>query len=308
MFKYINLSYQFMTSQKTIDLFCGVQMERLEVSVTVKNTIWDQFIISTEEIVFVECNSNLENNSTQLKKPVKITQLYTRHIFDEKVTHIGLPQENGQDVLDRMHELDISTHLEGISNIRKTDKSRQHNIIPKLYVNGYLLSIFVRTLKLSRFYRKRVFTRFKTLLKKIRPLHINITLVEQHKDRLVLERRELDTAMSWLSTLGGAFSALGEEFLHCAEIAGRISVQQFSLALRLGDPFTVSRCKLYFALSLVQRGNLSKARRIIEQQYYLAQTAPVVDTRLVSMCLGIWAKLKYEYELKRARKMHPALK
>ena len=34
-------------------------------------------------------------------------------------------------------------------------------------------------------------------------------------ERLALERRELDTAMSWLSTLGGAFSALGEEFQHC---------------------------------------------------------------------------------------------
>lgn len=32
---------------------------------------------------------------------------------------------------------------------------------------------------------------------------------------MVLETRELDYAMSWLSTLGGAFSALGEEFQHC---------------------------------------------------------------------------------------------
>lgn len=30
-----------------------------------------------------------------------------------------------------------------------------------------------------------------------------------------MERREVDHAMSWLSTLGGAFSALGEEFQYC---------------------------------------------------------------------------------------------
>lgn len=33
--------------------------------------------------------------------------------------------------------------------------------------------------------------------------------------QMVLEKQETDCAMSWLSTLGGAFSALGEEFKHC---------------------------------------------------------------------------------------------
>lgn len=35
--------------------------------------------------------------------------------------------------------------------------------------------------------------------------------------RMALERREIDNAMSWLSTLGGAFSALGEEFNYCVK-------------------------------------------------------------------------------------------
>lgn len=84
-----------------------------------------------------------------------------------------------------------------------------------------------------------------------------------------------------------------------AETAGRISVQQFRIALRLGDPMTVARCKLYLALSLVQTGHLASARYMIEQQYRLACSAPVLDTRLISMCLGIWAKLKYEYHKRR---------
>jgi hypothetical protein len=41
-------------------------------------------------------------------------------------------------------------------------------------------------------------------------------------ERLVIERRELDNAMSWLSTLGGAFSALGEEFKHCVSILHKL--------------------------------------------------------------------------------------
>lgn len=62
---------------------------------------------------------------------------------------------------------------------------------------------------------------------------------------------------------------------------------------------TVARCKLYLALSLVQTGHLASARCIVEQQYLLACSAPVLDTRLISMCLGIWAKLKYDYHKRR---------
>ena len=32
---------------------------------------------------------------------------------------------------------------------------------------------------------------------------------------MVMERSELDNAMSWLSALGGAYSALGDHFSHC---------------------------------------------------------------------------------------------
>jgi len=40
-----------------------------------------------------------------------------------------------------------------------------------------------------------------------------------------VERRELDNAMSWLSTLGGAFSALGEEFKHCVSMLQKSFIQ-----------------------------------------------------------------------------------
>ncbi|XP_024947310.1 uncharacterized protein F58A4.6 isoform X2 [Cephus cinctus] len=117
---------------------------------------------------------------------------------------------------------------------------------------------------------------------------------------LVLEHREVDHAMSWLSTLGGAFSALGEQFEHCAEIAGKISLRQFELALRLDDPLLVARCKLYAALSLLQRGRLRIAKSIIRNIYTFAVHQK--DVRLVRMCQGVWAKLQYSYKLKRQKK------
>lgn len=33
--------------------------------------------------------------------------------------------------------------------------------------------------------------------------------------RLIREAIEMDYIMSWLSTLGGAFSSLGDQFIHC---------------------------------------------------------------------------------------------
>lgn len=67
------------------------------------------------------------------------------------------------------------------------------------------------------------------------------------------ERQHLDTMMSWLSTLGGACSALGDQLAGFAERAWAISLQQLEIALRLGDPTIVSRCRLYAAISLIQQ-------------------------------------------------------
>ena len=69
----------------------------------------------------------------------------------------------------------------------------------------------------------------------------------------VVERQQLDIMMSWLSTLGGACSALGDQLADFAERAGAISVKQLEIALRLGDPNMASRCKLYAAISLIQK-------------------------------------------------------
>lgn len=182
-------------------------------------------------------------------------------------------------------------------------------------LNAYLVSAYIHTLKRSGDYRQAA---LKTLLQysqsklprcKYVVIYIKLQMpTHQSLDykwnervtQMALERRELDHAMSWLSTLGGGFSALGETFEHCAEMAGKISVRQLQLALRLGDPLLVARCKLWAALSLLQRGYLEVAKNLVRENYRLGVEEK--DVRLQNMCKGIWAKLQYTYKLKRELK------
>ena len=103
--------------------------------------------------------------------------------------------------------------------------------------------------------------------------------------------------MSWLSTLGGAFSALGDYFDDRAEIAGKISVQQMKLAIRLADPAVISRCLLYLSISLIQKHKFKEAKKIIRSQFAFAKHHE--DIRLTKMCLGIWSKLQYTHKIVR---------
>lgn len=113
------------------------------------------------------------------------------------------------------------------------------------------------------------------------------------------EYRELENIMAWLSTLGGAFSSLGDQTEHCAIVAGKISVQQLKIAMRIGDPLTAARCKLYASISLMQRGLYKQAKFILQNQYKFIKSQTVVDERLIKMCCGIWTKLRYERNRKR---------
>lgn len=114
---------------------------------------------------------------------------------------------------------------------------------------------------------------------------------------LLRERCELEHTLSWLSTLGGAFSALGDYSINFAEIAGKISLNQLYLAFRLGDPTVISRCRLFFSLSLIQRQYFKLAKRIVYSEYVKAKNDTIIDTRLINMCKGIWCKMKYEYQI-----------
>lgn len=186
-------------------------------------------------------------------------------------------------------------------------------------LNSYLVSAYTVTLSKSFVYRKSAMKMLETFLRTCNNLsfdegYLKIIFIrlrmpkKQFLDykwnkrlmQIVLEKQEADCAMSWLSTLGGAFSALGEEFEHCAEMAGKISVRQFELALRLDNPLLIARCRLYSALSLIQRDCFTTPKYMIQRIYKLALREK--DVRLQNMCHGVWAKLRHNYKQYKQRK------
>jgi len=109
----------------------------------------------------------------------------------------------------------------------------------------------------------------------------------------VMERITVEENLSWLSTLGGACSALGDNDERWADRAAFVSHRQMAIANRIGDPFLIARCWLYGAIAAIQKGHYRVARTIIARQYgMLARMSKEQrDTRLVKMCRGIWTKL-----------------
>ncbi|XP_001997536.2 uncharacterized protein F58A4.6 [Drosophila grimshawi] len=116
----------------------------------------------------------------------------------------------------------------------------------------------------------------------------------------------LEQLMCWLSTLGGGYSALGDQFEHCAQTAGKISLQQLAIGLRVGNTFLQARCKLFYSISLIQRGQLRQAKHLIRSQYRFAggkdSKHKKHDQRLLHMCEAIWQRLCYEYEQRKRRR------
>lgn len=92
-----------------------------------------------------------------------------------------------------------------------------------------------------------------------------------------------------------------------AERAGRISMYQLKLAFKSGDPSIIARSKLYYSISLIQKGRLRAARKMILDQYEFAkEERRGGDERVYKMCHGIWLKLQYAYTM-RKQKRHKSL-
>lgn len=83
-------------------------------------------------------------------------------------------------------------------------------------------------------------------------------------------------------------------------------MKQFELALRLSNPLLVARCRLYTALSFIQRGYFSTPKKMIRQIYKFAIKEK--DVRLQNMCQGVWAKLRHTYKQYRQQKKPLLLK
>ncbi|XP_013399758.1 uncharacterized protein LOC106165941 [Lingula anatina] len=185
-------------------------------------------------------------------------------------------------------------------------------------VNAIVAACLIQTLKLSSVFCSGFirYTRRKILrLEKLRKTKNDCLILEMQLQwpekipidfawcyrvtDMVVQRLILDEAMAWLSTLGGAYSALGEYFQFHAQQAGNVSMKQLKVALKVGDPISIAKCKVFYAQSLVQQGHWKLAKKIIRVQYQFAITMGRRDKILVSMCHALWGKLQY---LKRQRK------
>ena len=109
---------------------------------------------------------------------------------------------------------------------------------------------------------------------------------------------EQDDALHWLSTLGGAFSNLGERRPEFALEAGRNARKQLLVGFSSGDVSLVARCQLFIAHSLIQLGQLRTAGRIVRSVWRSCHSSPLsnlaISSKLANMCRGIWSRLKYE--------------
>lgn len=109
----------------------------------------------------------------------------------------------------------------------------------------------------------------------------------------MVKKMLLEEAFAWFSTLGGAYSSLGDHFLSFAEQAGKIAMKQLKIANEEGDPILASKAKLFFAQSLMQRGYVIESGRIIKAQTIFAKRMIVPDSKLLTMCRALRKRWKY---------------
>jgi len=174
---------------------------------------------------------------------------------------------------------------------------------------GCLLHLLIN----NRIYRKR-FSRFWTAKRESRDQRLRIRLTKptmklidylggQMANKVIWEYIELEDALHWLSTLGGAFSNLGEHHQGFAVKAGENALKQLVVAQRFGDKNVVAKCWLFVAMSQMQQGRYKLAKRIVRFVYKQTQTKgmrELVGTgKIVTICRGVWNRLVYEYKLNR---------
>ena len=109
---------------------------------------------------------------------------------------------------------------------------------------------------------------------------------------------EQEEALHWLSTLGGAFSNLGEASQDFAQRAGHNALKQLVLGSSSGDMSVVAKCQLFIAHSQMQLGRLREAARLVRLVWRLCHSQPLcslaITEKLLTMCQGVWSRIKYE--------------
>jgi len=123
---------------------------------------------------------------------------------------------------------------------------------------------------------------------------------------------EQDDALHWLSTLGGAFSNLGEANKEFALRAGQNAMKQLLLGSCMGDISVVAKCQLFLAHSEMQLGRMKSATILVRGVWSSCKKPPLnnlaITEKLEKMCLGIWSRLRYERKRNRPQNQEIELK
>eukprot|EP00124_Ichthyophonus_hoferi_P005625 Ihof_evm1s868 gene=Ihof_evmTU1s868 len=99
----------------------------------------------------------------------------------------------------------------------------------------------------------------------------------QSKLQPLIKARAILTANTlWLSTLGGAYSALGETNRNHAIRAGELALSQRRLAIWMGHEVLAMQCLLFTSYALMQLDCLKSARDVILRVWKYARSTPNV--------------------------------
>ena len=142
-------------------------MNLVHVNVMVQDIIWDEFMISQDNILFITLNSL--NSKGELQEGIKADELIVSKNKAAAIISSCIHKNQhiyGSEIIKNVNKLSISFYEEGgIVTLRKLELGKP-KCVQKLYINGYLLSLFVKTLQQSALYRRSVITNFKECLKK----------------------------------------------------------------------------------------------------------------------------------------------
>jgi len=124
---------------------------------------------------------------------------------------------------------------------------------------------------------------------------------------MIVERIQLEYMVASLSTLGGAYSAMGDFYNEHSVKAAIVSRQQYMVAIKMNDPILKSRSKIYYAHSLMQRGRLKSGAKLIREEYLFARRMILEEDKeefelVVTCCLAAWNRYKYLLTLRRNEK------
>lgn len=182
--------------------------------------------------------------------------------FTDRLANIPVPINKliGTNESNNLGTLRYSTNflLNFLHELRHSKKFRQC-----IFRQNYLSFVFIKTnnsTKSLRFIQT-------TLIAPYESSSIPLDKVWWSKLELLIKIKvRLEESNSWLSTIGGAMSCLGENDPNFCVRAGLLSIrQQLRVAKIIGDPRLIAKCRIFAALALCQLGKKALCYKFMEE-------------------------------------------